>query len=190
MYVKGERVRGTSPHIGYMLQRDNLLEWRTILSNVLFGLEIRGTKTPQAVARAKRLLETYWLAAFADKYPRQLSGGMRQRASLIRTLAAGPDILLLDEAFSALDYQTRLSVAADVFRILKAEGVTTLMVTHDIPESISLGDYVMVLSQRPAEIKEVLKIEFGPGRTPLSCRAHPRFSGYFDHIWKELQTDE
>ena len=182
VYVKGERVRGTSPHIGYMLQRDNLLEWRTILSNVLFGLEIRGTKTPQAVARAKRLLETYGLAAF--------SGGMRQRASLIRTLAAGPDILLLDEAFSALDYQTRLSVAADVFRILKAEGVTTLMVTHDIPESISLGDYVMVLSQRPAEIKEVLKIDFGPGRTPLSCRAHPRFSGYFDHIWKELQTDE
>ena len=107
VYVKGERVRGTSPHIGYMLQRDNLLEWRTILSNVLFGLEIRGTKTPQAVARAKRLLETYGLAAFADKYPRQLSGGMRQRASLIRTLAAGPDILLLDEAFSALDYQTR-----------------------------------------------------------------------------------
>ena len=173
-----------------MLQRDNLLEWRTILSNVLFGLEIRGTKTPQTVARAKRLLETYGLSAFADKYPRQLSGGMRQRASLIRTLAAGPDILLLDEAFSALDYQTRLSVAADVFRILKAEDVTTLMVTHDIPESISLGDRIMVLSQRPAKIKEVLKIDFGPGRTPLSCRAHPRFSGYFDHIWKELQTDD
>ena len=96
---------------------------------------------------------------------------MRQRASLIRTLAAGPDILLLDEAFSALDYQTRLSVAADVFRILKAEGVTTLMVTHDIPESISLGDRIMVLSQRPAKIKEVLKIDF-------------------DHIWKELQTDD
>lgn len=190
VYVKGERVHGTSPHIGYMLQRDNLLEWRTILSNVLFGLEIRGTKTPQTVARAKRLLETYGLSDFADKYPRQLSGGMRQRASLIRTLAAGPDILLLDEAFSALDYQTRLSVAADVFRILKAEGVTTLMVTHDIPESISLGDRIMVLSQRPAEIKEVLKIDFGPGRTPLSCRAHPRFSGYFDHIWKELQTDD
>ena len=190
VYVKGERVHGTSPHIGYMLQRDNLLEWRTILSNVLFGLEIRGTKTPQTVARAKRLLETYGLSAFADKYPRQLSGGMRQRASLIRTLAAGPDILLLDEAFSALDYQTRLSVAADVFRILKAEGVTTLMVTHDIPESISLGDRIMVLSQRPAKIKEVLKIDFGPGRTPLSCRAHPRFSGYFDHIWKELQTDD
>ena len=139
VYVKGERVHGTSPHIGYMLQ---------------------------------------------------LSGGMRQRASLIRTLAAGPDILLLDEAFSALDYQTRLSVAADVFRILKAEGVTTLMVTHDIPESISLGDRIMVLSQRPAKIKEVLKVDFGPGRTPLSCRAHPRFSGYFDHIWKELQTDD
>ena len=153
-------MRGTSPHIGYLLQRVYLLEWRTILSNVLFGLEIRGTKTPQAVARAKRLLETYGLAAFADKYPRQLSGGMRQRASLIRTLAAGPDILLQDEAFTALDYQTRQSEAADLFRNLKAEGVTTLMVTHDIPESISLGDYVMVLSQRPAEIKEVLKIDY------------------------------
>jgi len=125
-----------------------------------------------------------------DKQIETLSGGQKTRVALGKMLLSKPDILLLDEAFSALDYQTRLSVAADVFRILKAEGVTTLMVTHDIPESISLGDYVMVLSQRPAEIKEVLKIDFGPGRTPLSCRAHPRFSGYFDHIWKELQTDE
>ena len=153
----------------------------------------RGLNAREARDAAIQLLQRVRIPApeqRVDEFPHQLSGGMRQRASLIRTLAAGPDILLLDEAFSALDYQTRLSVAADVFRILKAEGVTTLMVTHDIPESISLGDYVMVLSQRPAEIKEVLKIDFGPGRTPLSCRAHPRFSGYFDHIWKELQTDE
>ncbi len=188
--VAGRTVKGISPHVGYMLQRDDLLEWRTIWSNVLFGLEIRHAKTQRAVERAEELLCTYGLEDFRDKYPRQLSGGMRQRASLIRTLAAGPEILLLDEAFSALDYQTRLSVTDDVYAILKREGVTTLMVTHDIPESISLGDRVLVLSSRPATVKEILDIDFGPGRTPLACRSHPRFSYYFDHIWKELKTDE
>ena len=173
-----------------MLQRDNLLEWRTILSNVLFGLEIRGAKTPQNVARARELLKTYGLYEFRHKYPRQLSGGMRQRVALIRTLATGPDILLLDEAFSALDYQTRLNVTDDVYRILKREQVTTLMVTHDIPESISMGDKILVLSARPAQVKEILSVDFGPGRSPLSCRANRQFSPYFDHIWKELSTDE
>lgn len=193
VYVEGVPVRGTSPHIGYMLQRDNLLEWRTIWQNVLFGLEIQGAKNPATEARAGKLLETYGLADFAEKYPRQLSGGMRQRAALIRTLAAGPDILLLDEAFSALDYQTRLEVTDDVYRILKQEGVTTLMVTHDIPESISMSDRVLILSARPATLKESLTVEF-PGlaepRTPLSCRAHPNFSKYFNLIWKELSDNE
>ncbi|HAG66304.1 MAG TPA: spermidine/putrescine ABC transporter ATP-binding protein, partial [Ruthenibacterium lactatiformans] len=118
------------------------------------------------------------------------SGGMRQRVALIRTLATGPDILLLDEAFSALDYQTRLNVTDDVYRILKREQVTTLMVTHDIPESISMGDKILVLSARPAQVKEILSVDFGPGRSPLSCRANRQFSPYFDHIWKELSTDE
>lgn len=190
VYVDGEPVTGVSRHIGYMLQRDNLLEWRTILSNVLFGLEIRGAKTPENVARAEALLKTYGLYEFRNKYPRQLSGGMRQRVALIRTLAAGPDILLLDEAFSALDYQTRLTVTDDVYRILKREQVTTLMVTHDIPESISMGDTILILSQRPARVKEAMPVSFGPDRTPLSCRANPDFSRYFDHIWKELSTDE
>ena len=190
VYVKGERIRGVSQHIGYMLQRDNLLEWRTILSNVLFGLEIQNKKTPETVARAEQLLRTYGLYEFRHKYPRQLSGGMRQRVALIRTLAAGPDILLLDEAFSALDYQTRLTVTEDVYRILKAEQVTTLMVTHDIPESISMGDKILILSQRPAQLKEILPIVFDAQRTPLSCRADTRFSRYFDHIWKELQVHE
>ena len=190
VYVDGEVVTGISRHIGYMLQRDNLLEWRTILSNVLFGLEIRGAKTPQNVARARELLKTYGLYEFRHKYPRQLSGGMRQRVALIRTLATGPDILLLDEAFSALDYQTRLNVTDDVYRILKREQVTTLMVTHDIPESISMGDKILVLSARPAQVKEILSVDFGPGRSPLSCRANRQFGPYFDHIWKELSTDE
>lgn len=123
-------------------------------------------------------------------YPHQLSGGMRQRVALIRTLATGPDILLLDEAFSALDYQTRLNVTDDVYRILKREQVTTLMVTHDIPESISMGDKILVLSARPAQVKEILSVDFGPGRSPLSCRANRQFGPYFDHIWKELSTDE
>ena len=190
IFVKGERVRGVSPHIGYMLQRDTLLEWRTIRSNVLFGLEIRGAHTPDSVQRADRLLETYGLADFAQMYPRQLSGGMRQRAALIRTLAAEPDILLLDEAFSALDYQTRLAVTDDVHRILKSEGVTALMVTHDIPESISMGDRVMILSARPACIREILPVDFGAPLAPLERRSHPAFGPYFDRIWKELKQDE
>ncbi|MEG2930343.1 MAG: ABC transporter ATP-binding protein [Ruthenibacterium sp.] len=190
IYVKGERVCGVSPHIGYMLQRDNLLEWRTIWHNVLLGLELRHNVTADTCARAQQLLHTYGLAEFRDKYPRQLSGGMRQRVALIRTLATGPDILLLDEAFSALDYQTRLAVTDDVHRILKAERVTMLMVTHDIPESISMGDAVLILSARPARVRELMPVEFGPGRTPLSCRSDARFSHYFDHIWKELRADE
>lgn len=188
--LHGKPVDGVSGHIGYMLQRDNLLEWRTIRSNVLFGLEIRGAKTKRAVERADRLLETYGLSEFAEKYPRQLSGGMRQRAALIRTLAAGPEILLLDEAFSALDYQTRLSVTEDVYSILKCEKITTLMVTHDIPESISMGDRILVLSGRPAHVKELLPIDFGPNRTPLTARSHPNFSPYFDRLWKELKEDD
>ncbi|MEG1075287.1 MAG: ABC transporter ATP-binding protein [Ruthenibacterium sp.] len=188
--IKGDVIRGSSEHIGYMLQRDNLLEWRSIFSNVLFGLEMRHKKTPETVARANELLTTYGLSDFKEKYPRQLSGGMRQRVSLIRTLAAGSDILLLDEAFSALDYQTRLAVTEDVYAILKSEGITTLMVTHDIPESISMGDRVLILSRRPAQVKEIYPITFSGNRTPLSCRADARFSQYFDHIWKELDAHE
>ena len=160
------------------------------MDNITIGLEIQNKKTPETVARAEQLLRTYGLYEFRHKYPRQLSGGMRQRVALIRTLAAGPDILLLDEAFSALDYQTRLTVTEDVYRILKAEQVTTLMVTHDIPESISMGDKILILSQRPAQLKEILPIVFDAQRTPLSCRADTRFSRYFDHIWKELQVHE
>nr|WP_092754349.1 ABC transporter ATP-binding protein [Hydrogenoanaerobacterium saccharovorans] len=191
VFVNGEKVTGVSTHIGYMLQKDNLLDWRTIYNNVMFGLEIRHRMTPENVQRAIHLLKTYGLYEFKDKYPSQLSGGMRQRVALIRTLAINPDILLLDEAFSALDYQTRLNVTNDVYRILKQEQVTTIMVTHDIPESISMGDRIMVLSARPATIKEILEIDFeDKDRTPLSCRNSPKFGKYFDHIWKELGMNE
>ena len=185
-----EPVRGISPYVGYMLQKDNLLPWRSIYRNVLLGLEIRHQLTEENIASADRLLHTYGLWEFKDKYPAQLSGGMRQRVALIRTLAINPKVLLLDEAFSALDYQTRLSVTEDVYAILHKEGITTVMVTHDIPESISMGDRVLILTARPARVKEIVTLDFGKERTPLSCRNSPRFQEYFDHIWKELGVHE
>lgn len=177
----------TNFNIGYMLQKDYLLEWRSIYKNILFGLEIQNKVTDESIDYAINLLKKYDLYAFKDKFPSQLSGGMRQRVSLIRTLATNPDILLLDEAFSALDYQTRLAVTDDVYSIIKNEKKITIMVTHDIPESISMSDEVIVLSQRPATIKKILQIQFPiSNRTPLQCRENAIFSQYFDLLWKEL----
>ena len=186
--LQGEPVEGISPHIGYMLQRDNLLEWRNIYQNVVLGLEIRKKLAGENVEYANSLLKAYGLWEFRDKYPSQLSGGMRQRAALIRTLAVKPDIFLLDEAFSALDYQTRLAVTDDV-RILKLEQKTTLMVTHDISESISMSDRIIVLSRRPAHISRIMEIQFAdPELTPLQRREQPQFQEYFNTIWKELDV--
>lgn len=191
IYVKEEKIEGVSTHIGYMLQKDNLLEWRTIYKNVMLGLEIQKNVSRENQERVIGLLKTYGLYEFKDKYPSQLSGGMRQRVALIRTLAINPDILLLDEAFSALDYQTRLTVTNDVYGILKHEQVTTIMVTHDIPEGISMGDKIVILSERPAIVKEVLDIDFEmENRNPLNCRNSPKFGKYFDYIWKELGGNE
>ena len=177
--------------IGYMLQKDSLLEWLTIYKNVMFGLEIRKLKTTENVQYVDNLLKKYGLYEFKDKYPNQLSGGMRQRAALIRTLAIKPKILLLDEAFSALDYQTRIMVTKDIYDILRNEGITALIVTHDISEAISMSDRVIVLSNRPAMVKEIHKIEFEmENRTPLNCRESPKFSKYFDTIWKGLDVHE
>lgn len=177
--------------IGYMLQKDSLLEWLTIYKNVLFGLEIRKQKTTENVQYVDNLLKKYHLYEFKDKYPNQLSGGMRQRAALIRTLAIKPNILLLDEAFSALDYQTRIMVTKDIYDILRKEQKTALIVTHDISEAISMSDRVIILSNRPATVKEILPIEFEmENRTPLNCRESPKFSKYFDTIWKGLNVHE
>lgn len=173
--------------IGYMLQKDSLLEWLTIYKNVMFGLEIGNIKTTENVEYVDNLLKKYNLYEFKDKYPNQLSGGMRQRAALIRTLAIKPKILLLDEAFSALDYQTRIMVTNDIYDILKNEHITALIVTHDISEAISMSDRVIVLSNRPAVVKEVHEIDFEmKNRTPLNCRESPKFSKYFDSLWKGL----
>ena len=174
---------------GYMLQKDSLLEWRSIYDNVLFGLEIGHKKTKENEAYVLELLKKYGLYEFKDKYPTQLSGGMRQRAALIRTLAIKPNILLLDEAFSALDYQTRIMVTNDIFQILKNENITAVIVTHDISEAISMSDRVIVLSKRPATVKKIHNIEFEmDNRNPINCRESPKFSKYFDTIWKELDV--
>lgn len=174
--------------IGYMLQKDNLLEWRTVLNNVFLGLEIQRSNTPENKKYVIELLKKYGLYEFKDKYPNQLSGGMRQRVALIRTLAIRPNILLLDEAFSALDYQTRLMVTEDIYKILKQENITAIMVTHDISEAISMSDRVIVLSQRPATVKSIYRINFDmENRTPLNCRESPKFSKYFNLMWKELE---
>ena len=189
--LEGEEIINISPKIGYMLQKDSLLEWRTIYQNVIFGLEVKHMKDKENEEYAINLLKKYKLYEFKDKYPNQLSGGMRQRVALIRTLAIKPKILLLDEAFSALDYQTRIMVTNDIFHILKNEKITVLMVTHDISEAISMADRVIVLSQRPAKIQNIHTIDFEmENRTPINCRNSPKFSKYFNDLWKELEVKD
>ena len=191
IYIEGEKVNGISRKIGYMLQRDCLLEWRNILSNTMFGLEVKGKKDNVNKEYVLELLKKYNLYEFKDKYPSELSGGMRQRVALIRTLAVKPKILLLDEAFSALDYQTRIMVTNDIYYILRKEKITAIIVTHDISEAISMSDRVLVLSKRPGTIKDIHKIKFGiENRTPINCRESPKFSQYFNTLWKELGVDE
>ena len=185
--IGGSRVAGPSRQVGYMLQKDHLFEWRTIFENVVLGLEITKTLNTETKGYVLKLLETYGLAEFKDKYPNQLSGGMRQRAALIRTLAVNPQILLLDEAFSALDYQTRLAVSEDIYFIIKRENKTAILVSHDIAESISMADRVVVLTKRPGRIKSIYNIEFScEKRTPINCREAPEFRHYFNQIWKDL----
>ena len=178
--------------IGYMFQRDHLLEWRNIMDNITIGLEIQKNKDPEAIKRVEKLLKTYGLWDFRNMYPKELSGGMRQRVALIRTLSVNPDVLLLDEPFSALDYQTRLLVSDDVYKIIKNEGKSAILVTHDISEAISMGDKVAVLSKRPSTIKSKYDIDLGLGqmKTPFESRKVPKFQTYFDLLWKELDNNE
>ena len=176
-------------NIGYMLQKDHLLEWRTIRHNAQLGLELQGKLTLENIAFVDHMLDQYGLGDFKDRFPSELSGGMRQRAALIRTLAVRPDILLLDEPFSALDYQTRLSVADEIGTIIRKEGKTALLVSHDISEAISLSDRVIVLSGRPARLKKIHTISLSvENRTPMKAREAPEFREYFNQIWKELDV--
>lgn len=184
--IDGQEVCGPSPKIGLMPQRDQLFEWKSIWDNVILGLRVRRQDTPPHRAYARQLLQRYGLEEFSHKRPAQLSGGMRQRCALIRTLATEPRILLLDEPFSALDYQTRLAVSADIHAILRREGKTALLVTHDIAEAVSMSDRVVVLSRRPAVVKAIH--DLGPLRplAPLERRSTDLFQTFFHTIWKEL----
>ena len=186
----GIPVESGDSRIGYMLQKDYLLEWRTVWKNVLLGLEIRKELTPDRLAHIDRLLTVYGLDKFKYAHPSELSGGMRQRAALIRTLALNPELLLLDEPFSALDYQTRLQVSDDIGTILRREKRTAILVTHDISEAISMADRVLILSARPASVRKIVTIDLGlKERTPLESRNAPEFKTYFNLIWKELNTN-
>ena len=173
---------------GYMFQKDHLFEWRNILNNVYLGLEIQKRKTQENMEHVNSLLKKYGLWEFRDRYPNQLSGGMRQRVALIRTMALKPKIMLLDEAFSALDYQTRLNVCDDVSRILKEENITSVLVTHDLNEAISLSDKIIVLTKRPARVKTIHAVNLSHLGTPLKRRESVEANNLFDVIWKELQT--
>ena len=172
---------------GYMLQKDELFPWRTIEKNIFLPLEIKRTDTPEKRNRALALAEKYGLGQFLKSYPSSLSGGMRQRAALIRTLSVNPDILLLDEPFSALDYQTRLSVCDDVYKIIREERKTALLITHDISEAISVADRIFVLSRRPAHIVAEHSLDFSE-HEPLKRRENKLFSYWFEILWKELNV--
>lgn len=178
--------------IGYMFQKDHLLEWRNIMDNITIGLEIQKNKDSKSIERVERLLKTYGLWEYRNMYPKELSGGMRQRVALIRTLAVDPDVLLLDEPFSALDYQTRLLVSDDVYKIIKNEQKSAILVTHDISEAISISDNIIVISRRPATVKSthIIDLRQNTNLTPLESRKVPQFQSYFDILWKELDSHE
>ena len=188
--MDGSPVASASGRIGYMLQKDHLLEWRSVYKNAVLGLEIRGELTSEKLAYVDELFRIYDLERFRNARPSELSGGMRQRAALIRTLALKPDLLLLDEPFSALDYQTRLKVSDDIGKILKETKKPAILVTHDISEAISMADRVLVLTSRPARIQRIVPINLGiANRTPMESRNAPEFKTYFNLIWKELNQN-
>lgn len=179
------------PRVGYMLQHDHLFEWRSIYKNVILGLEINHMLTEERVNYVNQLLCDYDLEQFRDKRPSELSGGMKQRAALIRTLALDPQLLLLDEPFSALDYQTRLSVSADICHLIRRTGKTMLLITHDLSEAISLADRIVVLSKRPATVKCEIPIHLTlADNSPLAARNAPEFAAYFNQLWEEIKNEE
>lgn len=182
-------VSGPTKRVGLMPQKDQLFEWRTIWKNVLLGPEIRREKTPDVLDAVSAMLDQYALGSFSQKQPSQLSGGMRQRCALIRTLALAPDVLLLDEPFSALDYQTRLTVSDDIAQIIRQSGKTAVLVTHDISEAIGMSDQIVVLSHRPGRVKATHDLRAMSGIAPMARRSLPEFQTLFHAIWEELDVN-
>ncbi|WP_167957366.1 ABC transporter ATP-binding protein [Anaerosporobacter faecicola] len=192
IYINGNDARTSGKNIGYMLQKDHLLEWRSTLKNLTLGLEIQHKLTEESYVIINKMLDTYGLITFRDSKPSQLSGGMRQRAALIRTLLLEPDILLLDEPFSALDYQTRLEVSDDIWGIIRKEKKTAVLITHDIAEAVSMADRIIILTDRPATVKSIIDVNLTVEgeRTPFAARSAVEFKDYFNLIWKELNQHE
>lgn len=182
------RVETKDCEVGYMLQRDHLFEWRTVYKNIILGLEVKKRIDDKSLEHVEELLRKYGLTQFRNHYPRQLSGGMRQRAALIRTLAFDPDLLLLDEPFSALDFQTRMQVCDDVYYIIRKENKTALLVTHDISEAISMAERIVVLSERPATVKRIHETKLGHIPTPLKRRENREFSRQFEMLWRDINN--
>lgn len=179
------------PRIGYMLQHDHLFEWRTVYKNAILGLEINHILTEERLSYVNQLLFDYDLEQFRNKRPSELSGGMKQRVALIRTLALNPQILLLDEPFSALDYQTRLMVSADICHLIRNAGKTMIIITHDLSEAISIADRVIILSQRPATVKREIPISLTlQDNSPLAARNAPEFAHYFKLLWEDLSGEK
>lgn len=185
--LDGKEVTGVSTDTSYMLQRDNLFEWLTVMQNIKLGPKINKGKNCLSPEKLSSLIETYGLKGFEKSKPNELSGGMRQRVSLIRTLALNPKLLLLDEPFSALDYQTRISVQNDIYSIIRSENKTAVLVTHDISEAVVMSDRVFVLTKRPGTVKTILDMGFDKKLSPLEKRSDPLFNKYFTMLWEELQ---
>jgi len=185
LIYRGEKTASLRGRIGYMMQKDLLFPWKTVLDNVLLGLKVRGQDGPQAVEKAREYLSTFGLSGFEKSYPQTLSGGMRQRVALIRTLLMDPDILLLDEPFSALDYQTRLYLEGVLLDAVSLFKKTVILVTHDIDEAVALSKRVVALSGRPTTVKNVHEIEI-ERTSPIDARAHNKFSEYFNLLCSEL----
>jgi NitT/TauT family transport system ATP-binding protein len=190
IYINNKDIKASGKNIGYMLQKDHLLEWRSTLKNVTLGLEIQHKLTESSYVLINDMLATYGLITFKNARPSELSGGMRQRAALIRTLLLEPDILLLDEPFSALDYQTRIEVSDDIWGIIRKEKKTAILITHDISEAISMADRIIVLSRRPGTVKCVMELNLTvDNKTPFRARSAPEFRDYFNLIWRELNQN-
>ncbi len=188
--LDGNKIESINTDIGYMFQKDNLFDWLTVEKNVLFALNLQKKLTDETSNFVFNLVDKYGLSDFLSHYPSELSGGMRQRVSLIRTLATKPKILLLDEPFSALDYQTRLEIQNIVHKIILDEKQTAILVTHDIGEAITLSNRIIILSNRPAHVKRIVDIEFPSELSPFERRNHPNFKLFFNEIWEELKNEE
>lgn len=186
--TSGKIIKSNNQKIGYMLQTDSLFPWLNVLDNALIGLEIKNNKNKETIDNTINLLKKYGLYDFINSYPSNLSGGMKQRLALIRTLAINPDLILLDEPFSALDYQTRLALSNDMYQIIKNENKSVILITHDIGEAISMADRVIVLTKRPCTIKNIYKINLDNKTNPIDNRKDPKFTYYYDMIWRDLDV--